>query len=206
MTVTLERTSTKAQIKFLRMSASKARVVLNLVRGKKVGEAFQILEFSERLAAEPISKCLASAVANAEHNDDIAADELFVAECFADEGPTIKRFKPRARGRAGKINKQTCHVTIVVARFTQEELDAFRASQELRDATRPTAAKAKSTDRKRRVAKSKKTVEEEPAVETEPQDEVSQEQEVAESAEETTEEATSEESEVKEEATEEETD
>ena len=84
---TNERPGTRAQVRYLRMSASKARVVLDLVRDKNVGEAIQILTFSERLASEHILKLLNSAIANAGHNDDIPADELYVSACYADEGP-----------------------------------------------------------------------------------------------------------------------
>ena len=131
-TATGSRPGTHARVKMVRMSASKARVVLNLIRGKKVEEAAEILEFTERLAADPIGKCLASAVANAQHNEDLAADELFISACYADEGPTLKRFRPRARGRAGRIHKQTCHITIEVARFTDDELDEARKRDELK--------------------------------------------------------------------------
>ena len=99
---TNERPGTRAQVRYVRMSASKARVVLNLIRGKHVVEATEILSFSERLAAQVIDKCLRSAVANALHNDEIPTEELYVSACFADEGPTLKRFRPRARGRAGR--------------------------------------------------------------------------------------------------------
>ncbi|MCL4150991.1 UNVERIFIED_CONTAM: hypothetical protein GTU68_044900 [Idotea baltica] len=136
----------------VRMSASKARVVLNLVRGKQITEANEILSFSERLAADVIQKCLASAVANAEHNDGLNADELFVSACFADEGPTLKRFRPRARGRAGRIHKQTCHITV------EAELKS-----EGRANRSQTKAKADGGDRAKRVAKSQTAATEEVA-------------------------------------------
>lgn len=146
---TNERPGTRAQVRYLRMSASKARVVLNLIRDKQVGEAHRILALSERLAAKEIAKVLTSAVANAEHNDDIAAEELFVAACYADEGPTLKRFRPRARGRAGRIHKQTCHITVIVSRLSDDVLDQLREK-----AARSGAGDA-SADRRARVAKSK---------------------------------------------------
>ncbi|MEM7326861.1 MAG: 50S ribosomal protein L22, partial [Actinomycetota bacterium] len=151
------RPGTKAKVKFVRMSASKVRVVLNLIRGKQVGEAREILQFSERLAAQVIAKALDSAVANAEHNEDIPEDELFISACFADEGPTLKRFRPRARGRAGRIHKQTCHITIEVARLTDEELDGIRSVEELKSQSRSSRAASKSGggDRAARVAKSR---------------------------------------------------
>jgi large subunit ribosomal protein L22 len=104
------------------MSATKAREVLDLIRGEEVLHAAEILRFSERQAAQPVAKVLASAVANAVTNELLDPDELFVAACFADEGPTAKRFRPRARGRAGKIRKRTCHITVIVSRLPEDQL------------------------------------------------------------------------------------
>lgn len=145
---TNERPGTKAQVRYLRMSASKVRIVLDLIRGKSVTEANQILHFSERGSSKDIQKVLRSAVANAQHNDEQVADELFVSACFADEGPTLKRFRPRARGRAGRIHKQTCHVTLIVSRMDEDVLDRMRDKAAGR-------SNAGSTDRKARVAKSR---------------------------------------------------
>lgn len=211
------RPGAKAHSRMVRMSASKARVVLSLIRGKQVGEAMEILKFSERLAAEVISKCLRSAVANAEHNEDLQADDLFVSACFADEGPTLKRFRPRARGRAGRIHKQTCHITVEVSRLTDEELDRLRASAQLKDDGRSARSKTKSDaggDRAKRVAKSKaadpveeadeEIVDEEiadEAVEAEVTEEVAEAEEVTEEVEES--EAAEESTELAEEATDE---
>jgi large subunit ribosomal protein L22 len=89
--------------------------VLDLVRGLPVEEARHVLAFTDRRAADPVAKVLNSAVANAEHNFALDSDELVVAEAFADEGPTLKRWRPRARGRATRIRKRTCHITIVVS-------------------------------------------------------------------------------------------
>lgn len=151
-TKTNERPGTRAQVRYVRMSASKARVVLNLIRGKHVAEASQILAFSERLASEVINKCLNSAVANAEHNDEIPPEELYISACYADEGPTLKRYRPRARGRAGRIHKQTCHITIVVSRYSDDELDELRRRAEVRGASSTGDA---SAERRRRVARSR---------------------------------------------------
>ncbi|MCP4225766.1 MAG: 50S ribosomal protein L22 [Actinomycetia bacterium] len=151
---TNERPGTRAQVRYVRMSASKVRVILNLIRGKHVVEADQILAFSERLAAQVIGKCLRSAVANALNNDEIPTEELYISACYADEGPTLKRFRPRARGRAGRIHKQTCHITIVVSRYDEEELDARRHQAELRGESSGRNADA-SAARARRVAKSR---------------------------------------------------
>ena len=96
-TKTNERPGTRAQVKYTRVSAYKAREVLDLIRDEPVARALEILEFAERDVARVILKCLESAIANAEHNDQIPADELYVSACFADEGPTLKRWRPRAR-------------------------------------------------------------------------------------------------------------
>ena len=146
---TNERPGTKAQLRTVRFSASKARVVLNLIRGKHVAEASQILAFSERGSSLDIAKVLQSAVANAVNNDGLAADELFVSACFADEGPTMKRFRPRARGRAGAIHKQTCHITIVVSRLEDDKLDQMQTK------AAKSGTVSASADRKARVAKSR---------------------------------------------------
>jgi large subunit ribosomal protein L22 len=110
----------RAQAKYIRQSPNKVRRVLDLVRGLPVIEAQQVLKHLDRRAAEPITKVLRSAVANAEHNHSLDEDDLIVAEAFADEGPTLRRFRPRARGRATRINKRTSHITIVVADPSRE--------------------------------------------------------------------------------------
>ena len=160
---TNERPGTRAQHKYARMSASKARVVLDLVRGKTIGEADEILAFTEREAANVIRKVLDSAIANAEHNDEIPADELYISACYADEGPTLKRWRPRARGRATRINKRTCHITVIVSRLSADELarirareDAAREARSGQGAARASgAAQDASEARRRRVAKSR---------------------------------------------------
>ncbi|MGI8794663.1 MAG: 50S ribosomal protein L22 [Acidimicrobiales bacterium] len=126
---TNERPGTRAVARYVRISPSKVRVVLDLVRGKHVSLAEDILRLCERDAATPVGKLLLSAIANAENNDGIDPEELFVSACFADEGPTLKRNKFRARGRATRILKRTCHITIVVSRLPEEELRRFRARQ-----------------------------------------------------------------------------
>jgi large subunit ribosomal protein L22 len=127
---TNERPGTRAVVRFARFSAYKARPVLDLVRGKPVIEADEILQFTPRAAAVVIRKCLASAVANAQHNDEQDPDELYVSACFADEGPTLRRFRPRARGRATRIRKRTCHITIIVSRMPEEMLERQRRREE----------------------------------------------------------------------------
>jgi large subunit ribosomal protein L22 len=103
-----------AHAKHIRQSPYKVRRVLDLVRGLPVEEARHVLAFTDRRAADPVRKALNSAVANAEHNFALDADELVIAEAYADEGPTLKRWRPRARGRATRIRKRTSHITIVV--------------------------------------------------------------------------------------------
>ena len=151
-----ERTGTRASARAIRMSASKARVVLDLVRGLDVVSADQVLQFTEREAARVIRKVLASAVANAVNNDNADAESLYVRACFADEGPTMRRFKPRARGRATRINKRTCHITIVVDTLDDDTLKIVQARRERAVAGRRAArGGAGVADRRARVAKSR---------------------------------------------------
>ena len=128
-TVAGERAGTKASARYLRSSASKAREVLDLIRGLDVRRADQVLQFTERGVATDVRKVLASAVANAVHNDQQDPDELFVLACFADEGPTLRRFRPRARGRATRIRKRSCHITVIVARMSDERLEVVQARE-----------------------------------------------------------------------------
>jgi large subunit ribosomal protein L22 len=113
---------TRATIRHLRTAPNKVRQVLGLIRGLEVDDARETLRFCERGAADEVLKLLDSAVANAENNQQMPADELFVHRAYADEGPTMKRWRPRARGRGTRIRKRTSHITIVVARFSDEEL------------------------------------------------------------------------------------
>jgi len=101
-----------AKGKFVRQSPYKARLVLDLLRNLPVSEAINILTFTKRRASEEILKILNSAIASAENNFGLSTDTLYVSRAIADEGPTLKRFRPRARGRASRINKRTCHITI----------------------------------------------------------------------------------------------
>ena len=125
-TKTNERPGTRAVHRHSGMSASKARQVLDLIRGQDVQRAAEILNGVEREAAEVIGKVLASAVANAAHNDQQNPEELYVAACYADEGATMKRWRPRARGRATRIRKRTCHITIIVSRLPADKLELRR--------------------------------------------------------------------------------
>ena len=109
----------KAIARYVRVSPRKARVVVDLVRGKSVPQAQEILAFINRGIAETVEKVLNSAVANAENLHHVRPEALYVKECYVDEGPTLKRIRPRAKGSASRINKRTAHITIVVA--TREE-------------------------------------------------------------------------------------
>ncbi|MDB9733828.1 50S ribosomal protein L22 [Porticoccaceae bacterium] len=104
-----------AKLKGARLSAQKARLVADQVRGKSVEAALEILQFSTKKGADIIKKVLESAIANAEHNDGADVDELKVSTIFVDEGMTMKRIKPRAKGRADRILKRSCHITVKVA-------------------------------------------------------------------------------------------
>ena len=151
-----ERHGTKATAKYVRSSAYKARVVLDLIRGLPVHQADEVLQFTDRAIARDIRKVLASAVANATDTDSGAyiadADELFVLACFADEGPTLRRFRPRARGRATRIRKRTCHITVVVARMSDERLEVVQARAEGRSSSQ-------SANRRARVERSRQRAE-----------------------------------------------
>ena len=120
--------------------------------GEDVNGAREILRFCERGPAEPVMKLLDSAIANAEHNDNVPEDELFVVRAFADQGPTLKRWRPRARGRGTRIRKRTSHITIVVSRFEESELERRRR----REAAQTGPARV---SRRRRVAASRKRAE-----------------------------------------------
>lgn len=104
----------RAVARYVRMSPRKVKAVLDLIRGLPVQDAAAVLMGSPRGASEPVSKLLHSAVANAENNMELLADDLYVAETYADQGPTIKRFRPRAQGRATRIRKRTSHITIIL--------------------------------------------------------------------------------------------
>ncbi len=104
-----------ARLKGARLSAQKARLVADQIRGKSVEDALDLLQFSGRKGADIIKKVLESAIANAEHNDGADVDELKISTIFVDEGMTMKRIKPRAKGRADRILKRSCHITVKVA-------------------------------------------------------------------------------------------
>jgi large subunit ribosomal protein L22 len=173
---TNERPGTRAQMRFARFSASKARPVLDLVRGLPVNEAAEVLQFTERGPSVVIAKVLASAIANAQHNDELDGDTLYVAACYADEGPTLKRWRPRARGRATRIRKRTCHITIIVSPMP-DEMAARVEARQAGGAAAPRGRRGRRAQesRRARVARSRgETVAEEPseaAPEASPEDE-----------------------------------
>lgn len=140
-----------ATARFIRMSPTKARQLVNLIRGRHVDEARRVLKFTPRAAALPVGKVLESAIANAEHNRALPADELIVVRTWVDEGPTLRRFRPRAMGRATRIRKRTCHISVVVGRPEENLTVAEQGS-----ATK-TDSKKKST---RKKTTAKKTTEE----------------------------------------------
>jgi large subunit ribosomal protein L22 len=118
----------RAIARHVRVSPMKARRVINLVRGLPAKEALTVLQFAPQAASEPVYKVLASAIANAENNERLDGDSLLVAEAYVDEGPTLKRFRPRAQGRAYRIRKRTCHITVVVESVSVAQTRAAKAT------------------------------------------------------------------------------
>jgi len=104
----------KATAKYIRISPRKVRVVVDLIRGKKIQEALAILKYTPKRASEAVAKVINSAAANAEHNQQANKDELFITAAYVDQGPTLKRYQPRAMGRADILRRRTSHITVVV--------------------------------------------------------------------------------------------
>ncbi len=150
---TNEREGTRAVLRHGRISASKVRQVLDQIRGQDVDRAAETLNLVDRDAAVTVGKLLASAVANAVHNDGMDAEELYVSACYADEGTTLKRWRPRARGRATRIRKRTSHITIIVSRLPEDRIARRRSRQA-----------ANAAQRSRRVAGSRRRQQAEPTV------------------------------------------
>jgi large subunit ribosomal protein L22 len=132
---TNEREGTRAVLRYAQVSPYKVREVLDLIRGKPVHEAADILRFAERDVATMVEKLLASAVANAQNNDSLDPEELYVSACYADEGPTAKRWRPRARGRASRIRKRSSHVTLIVSRLPEGVLVRLQARRRAENLT-----------------------------------------------------------------------
>ncbi len=145
---------TRAVLRHSRIAPNKVREVLDLIRNQPVAEAEDILRFSERDASFTVGKVLRSAVANAENNDGQDPEELYVAACFADEGTTIKRWRPRARGRATRIRKRTSHITVIVSRLPSDRLErlaARRRAEQLAQRSRRVAGARRSDDTRTRA-------------------------------------------------------
>jgi large subunit ribosomal protein L22 len=122
----------RAQARYARVTPMKARRVVDLIRGLPASEAQAMLRFAPQAASEPVSKVLASAIANAEHNSQLDPESLWVSEAYVDEGPTIKRFRPRAQGRAYRIRKRTSHITVVVRSFETDTANATTRNRRTR--------------------------------------------------------------------------
>jgi len=144
-----DRQEVRAQAKWVRSSARKSRLVLDMIRGRSVPEARTLLAFSQRAVARDIELVLRSAVANAEANHGLDGDELVIVAAYADEGPTLKRWQQRARGRVNRINKRTCHITVKVA-----EAEEARNAPRRRPQKAAPAAAAPATEEKPKRARS----------------------------------------------------
>jgi large subunit ribosomal protein L22 len=154
VSITTEHPSAVAKARFVRVSATKARRVIDLVRGKSVDEALHILRWTPQAASEPVAKVIASAAANAQNNEGLDPSTLVVATVYADEGPTAKRIRPRAQGRAFRIRKRTSHITVIVeSRPSREERGGRSASSaRARRAQASKAAAAKKAPAKKAAA------------------------------------------------------
>jgi large subunit ribosomal protein L22 len=146
----------RAEAKYVRLSARKARLVLDHIRGRTVPEARTILAFTQRAAAVDIEKVLSSAVANAESTHALDGDELVIVAAYADEGPTLKRWRARARGRVNRIRKRTCHITLIVSESPKAAQSPKRKAEQ--PAAKETPAPAAEQKPKRRAPAKKKEV------------------------------------------------
>ena len=156
-TAITEYPSATAKARFVRVSASKARRVIDLVRGKSVSDALDILRWAPQAASEPVAKVIASAAANALNNDGLDPSTLVVAAVYADEGPTAKRIRPRAQGRAFRIRKRTSHITVIVeSRPSRDQGSKGAGSAAAARARRAQGSKAKSTQAPATKASAKK--------------------------------------------------
>jgi large subunit ribosomal protein L22 len=146
MSTTTEYPSAVAKARFVRVSASKARRVIDLVRGKSVTEALDILRWAPQSASEPVAKVIASAAANAQNNDGLDPATLVVATVYADEGPTAKRIRPRAQGRAFRIRRRTSHITVIVeSRPVKDQRSAKSSRARRAEGSKAAAKKAPAT-------------------------------------------------------------
>ena len=141
--------SAMARARYVRTSATKARRVVDLIRGMPADEADAVLRFAPQAASEPVRKVLLSAVANATHNDDLDRGALWVSQAYVDEGPTSKRIQPRAQGRAYRILKRTCHITVVVSERPGAKPQGSKATTAKKSGTTdPTATGGRRTLRR----------------------------------------------------------
>jgi len=167
MSITTEYPSAVAKARFVRVSATKARRVIDLVRGKSVTEALHILRWAPQAASEPVAKVIASAAANAQNNEGLDPSTLVVATVYADEGPTAKRIRPRAQGRAFRIRKRTSHITVVVESRPSREDRAGQSAGTARarraQASKAAAAKKAPATKAAAEAPAKKAPEKAPA-------------------------------------------
>jgi large subunit ribosomal protein L22 len=150
----------RAQAKWVRTSPRKARLVVEHIRGRSVPEARTVLAFTTRAAARDVEKVLRSAIANAEANHGLVGDDLYVSAAYVDEGPTLKRWRARARGRAARIHKHTCHITVKLAPLTvgarpaRPQAEPAAETQAAKPARKPRATKpraAKPTTRRKKT-------------------------------------------------------
>ena len=148
MSTVTEYPSATAKARYVRVSPTKARRVIDLVRGKSVAEALDILRWAPQAASEPVAKVIASAAANAQNNDGLDPATLVVATVYADEGPTAKRIRPRAQGRAYRIRKRTSHITVIVESRPDKKKDTATSASAAR-ARRAQASKAKTAEAKK---------------------------------------------------------
>jgi large subunit ribosomal protein L22 len=142
MSTTTEYPSAVAKARFVRVSPTKARRVIDLVRGRSVAEALDILRWAPQAASEPVAKVIASAAANAQNNDGLDPATLVVATVYADEGPTAKRIRPRAQGRAFRIRRRTSHITVIVESRPTKDQGSARSARARRAEGSKAAAKA----------------------------------------------------------------
>ena len=156
MAATEETREVRAEAKWVRSSPRKARLVVEHIRGRTVPEARTVLAFSERAVARDVEKVLRSAVANAEANHNLDGDQLVVSAAYVDEGPVMKRWRARARGRAVRIRKPTCHITVLLAERAGPATSAARKPAEAPDVKAPSEPKKTPKPRAKRKAAAEK--------------------------------------------------
>jgi large subunit ribosomal protein L22 len=159
MATTVEGQEVQAVAKWVRMSPRKARLVVDHIRGRSVPEARTVLAFTQRAAAREIEKVLSSAVANAEANHNLDGDALVVSAAFVDEGPVMKRWRARARGRAARIRKPTCHITVRLTPVERAPEPAPKAEEPKAEEPKAEQPEKKPAPKRKPAARKKKTEE-----------------------------------------------